>query len=124
MGAATSAAANGARSRFNSIILQLDNKEPLIKCARWHFLLAFVQAATSSTESACDDAFAVTSSPRVQRASDARFRVAVRPSSVASAFAHDGLAAKAAKQFDETGFTTVAVVEGRKNHFKFVFALI
>jgi hypothetical protein len=34
------------------------------------------------------------------------------------------LAAKAAKQFDEAGFTTVAVVEARKNDFTLVFALI
>jgi|JI6StandDraft_1071083.scaffolds.fasta_scaffold29619_3 predicted secreted protein len=45
-------------------------------------------------------------------------------SSAASTFADDGLAAKAAKQFDETKFTLVAVVKGRKNDIKFVFAFI
>ena len=52
------------------------------------------------------------------------FHVAVTPSSAASTFTHDGLAAKAAKQFDETKFALVAVVKGRKNDIKFVFAFI
>jgi hypothetical protein len=45
-------------------------------------------------------------------------------STVAAAFAHDGLAAKAEKQFDEAAFALVPVVEGCQNDFKIVLAVV
>ncbi len=47
-----------------------------------------------------------------------------RSSSFAWASAHNGLAAEAAKQFDESRLTIVAAMEGFKNRSKFVFTFI
>ena len=53
-----------------------------------------------------------------------RHRLHVTLLSVAAAFAHDGLAAKTVKQFDEAPFAMVPVVEGCQEGLKFVLAFL